>query len=141
MDAASHLAWTNCTYHIRETIVMEVLLDTSVLIEPLQRKHDEIPDRLGQLVQNVSNVYKNYVVIEAPRITGNLKSSIRVEDVDKLTRRVYPDEGQAPYAIYVLEGIRGKGRVAPNDFMGRGAERGRTSSEKYVTDFITWLKQ
>ncbi|WP_407376624.1 hypothetical protein [Methanobrevibacter sp.] len=120
---------------------MEALIDSSVLMEHLQSKHDEIPDKLGELVQNVSNVYRNFVVLEAPRITGNLKSSIRVEDVDQLSRRVYPDEGQAPYAIYVLKGVRGKATVEPNDFMGRGAERGRTASEKYITDFISWLKQ
>lgn len=120
---------------------VEALVDTSVILQHLQKKQDELPDRLGKLVQDVSNVYKNKVVLEAPRITGNLKSSVRVEDVDNLTRRVYPDEGQAPYAIYVLKGVRGKGRVAPNDFIGRGAEAGRTASEKYVTDFISWLEQ
>ena len=67
------------------------------------------------------------------------QGSIRVEDVDPLTRRVYPDEGQAPYAIYVLEGIRGKGRVEPNDFMGRGAEKGREMSKSYTDEFIRWL--
>ena len=104
---------------------MEALINADVLLNNLQRKQDEIPDRLNRLVRDVSNIYRNMVVLEAPRITGNLKSSIRVEDVDALTRRVFPDENQAPYAIYVLEGVRGKGRVAPNDFMGRGAEKGQ----------------
>ena len=118
---------------------MEALVDTSLLVEHLESKKDEIPSRLGKLVQDVSNIYKNMVVEEAPRITGNLKSSISVEDVDSLTRRVYPDEGQAPYAEYVLRGVRGKAKVAPNDFMGRGAERGQQMSQSYTDEFIRWL--
>ena len=119
---------------------MEALIDTSVLIEHLEDKKDEIPGRLIKLVSDVSNIYRNCVVLEAPRITGNLKGSIRVEDVDALSRRVYPDEGQAPYAIYVLEGVRGKARVEPNDFMGRGAERGQEMSQSNINEFIEWLK-
>ena len=119
---------------------MEALVDTSELIQHFESKKEEIPDKLGKLVQDVSNIYRNMVVLEAPRITGNLKSSIRVEDVDKLSRRVFPDEGQAPYAYYVLIGVRGKGRVPPNDFMGRGAERGKEGSETYVNEFMDWLK-
>ena len=90
---------------------MEALIDTALLVQHLQEKQDEIPARLGKLIDDVSNVYRNYVVLEAPRITGNLKSSIRVEDVDALTRRVFPDEHQAPYAEYVIRGVRGKGTV------------------------------
>lgn len=119
---------------------MEALINADVLAANLQRKHDEIPDRLNRLVRDVSNIYRNMVVLEAPRITGNLKSSIRVEDVDALSRRVYPDEGQAPYAIYVLEGVRGKARVEPNDFMGRGAEAGQEMSQSNINEFIEWLK-
>lgn len=120
-------------------MTVEALIDASVLIEHLESKRQEIPSRLGELVQTVSNIYRNTVVLEAPRITGNLKSSIRVEDVDPLTRRVYPDEGQAPYAEYVLRGVRGKATVEPNDFMGRGAEKGREMSKSYTDEFIRWL--
>jgi len=119
---------------------MEALINTDVLAANLQRKHDEIPDRLNRLVHDVSNIYRNMVVLEAPRITGNLKGSIRVEDIDNLSRRVFPDEGQAPYAIYVLKGVRGKARVEPNDFMGRGAEKGKVMSDGKVNEFLSWLK-
>lgn len=84
-------------------MTVEALIDASVLIEHLESKRQEIPSRLGELVQTVSNIYRNSVVLEAPRITGNLKSSIRVEDVDPLTRRVYPDEGQAPMLFMSLK--------------------------------------
>lgn len=119
---------------------MEALINADVLAANLQRKHDEIPDRLNRLVHDVSNIYRNMVVIEAPRITGNLKSSIRVEDIDNLSRRVFPDENQAPYAEYVLCGIRGKGKVPENDFMGRGAEKGKVMSDGKVNEFLSWLK-
>ena len=113
---------------------MEALIDADVLVSNLQRKQDEIPDRLNRLVRDVSNIYRNMVVLEAPRITGNLKSSIRVEDIDNLSRRVFPDENQAPYAEYVLRGVRGKGKV------GRGAEKGKAMSDGKVNEFLSWLK-
>ena len=119
---------------------MEALINADLLLQHLESKRDEIPSRLVTLVTDVSNIYRNCVVLEAPRITGNLKGSVRVEDIDNLSRRVYPDEGQAPYAIYVLEGVRGKARVEPNDFMGRGAERGQEMSQSNITEFIEWLK-
>lgn len=119
---------------------MEALIDSSALLQNLESKKDELPGRLGKLVQDVSNIYRNAVVLEAPRITGNLKSSIRVEDIDEFSRRVYPDEGQAPYAYYVLKGIRGKAKVDENDFMGRGAEQGKQMSESNIDEFLGWLK-
>lgn len=119
---------------------MEALIDPSALLEHLEFKKDELPERLGKLVQDVSNIYRNAVVLEAPRITGNLKSSIRVEDIDDFTRRVYPDERQAPYAEYVIRGVRGKAFVGENDFLGRGAEQGRAMSEGTINEFLGWLK-
>ena len=97
---------------------MEALIDSSALLQNLESKKDELPGRLGKLVQDVSNIYRNAVVLEAPRITGNLKSSIRVEDIDDFSRRVYPDEGQARYGYFVLIGVRGKGRVEPRACAG-----------------------
>lgn len=119
---------------------MEALIDPSALLEHLESKKEELPERLGKLVQDVSNIYKNAVVLEAPRITGNLKSSIRVEDIDDFTRRVYPDEHQAPYAEYVIRGVRGKAFVGENDFLGRGAEQGKAMSEGTINEFLGWLK-
>ena len=58
--------------------------------------------------------------------TGNLRRNIRVDsrvykDYSIITG--YYDEGNASYGIYVLRGIRGKGRVAPIDFLGDGLEK------------------
>lgn len=56
--------------------------------------------------------------------TGNLKRNIRtdVRPISKLERLIvgYYDEGAADYGIYVLIGVRGKGRVDPIDFLGDG---------------------
>ena len=56
--------------------------------------------------------------------TGNLKRNIRtdVRPLSKTSRMItgYYDEGNADYGIFVIRGIRGKGRVAPIDFLGDG---------------------
>jgi len=63
------------------------------------------------------------------RDTGNLKRNIRtdVRPITKTSRMVtgYYDEGNADYGIYVLRGIRGKGRAkaGPIDFLGDGLNK------------------
>lgn len=56
--------------------------------------------------------------------TGNLKRNIRtdVRPLSKTSRMItgYYDEGNADYGIFVIRGIRGKGRVTPIDFLGDG---------------------
>lgn len=41
-----------------------------------------------------------------PIDTGNLRANIDYENVDDLSSRIYVDEGNAPYAIFVYKGTR-----------------------------------
>lgn len=60
--------------------------------------------------------------------TGNLRRNIRVDSRNTKNYSIitgYYDEGNADYGIYVLTGIRGKGKakVGPIDFLGDGLQR------------------
>ena len=60
--------------------------------------------------------------------TGNLRRNIRVDSRTSHNYSIitgYYDEGNADYGIYVIRGIRGKGRakVGPIDFLGDGLNR------------------
>ena len=63
------------------------------------------------------------------RDTGNLQRNIRtdVRPIGKLERLItgYWDEGEADYGIYVIRGIRGKGKAkaGPIDFLGDGLQK------------------
>lgn len=56
--------------------------------------------------------------------TGELQSSIRA-NIQTITEDYALITGTytAPHGIFVLEGVRGKGRVKPIDFLGDGLEK------------------
>ena len=148
---------------------MEALIETQTLIDNFNRKADEIPERLRNLVSEVAFIYQNAIMDEAPVITHNLQASTRIENIDDYTARIYPDEGTAPYAEYVILGtsphmifpknqealfwgefegkkpIMSKGHmvsgIAPNPYFDRGAENAKSEADIEVQNFIQWLTE
>ena len=145
---------------------MEALIETETLVEHFNRKAEEIPDKLKSLVTEVAFIYQNNIMDEAPVITHNLQAATSIENIDDFTARVYPDEGTAPYAEYVIlgtsphmifpvnkkalfwegadhpvpTGVLHPG-TKPNPYFDRGAELARIEAGFEVEDFIRWLTE
>lgn len=125
-------------------MTIEVLINKETLMEGLQQKADELPEELKSLTATAAFAVDKEIKKERPAgpmpvITGNLQGSISIDNISDYEKRIYPDEGIAPYAIYVLKGIRGKGRVDEIDFMGEGFENAQPEIENAVEDFKSWL--
>jgi hypothetical protein len=76
-------------------------------------------------------------VIESPFITHNLESSIQIDNPDDYSIRVYPDEGIAPYALFViLQGVKRK--YAGNPFFERAQPNAMSRIKDEITLFELW---
>ena len=120
---------------------IEVLIDSSVIAEHYQRKADELPEQLRNLTNTAAFAVDKGVKESVPVITGNLQGSISIDNVSDYVKRIYPDEGIAPYAIYVLKGVRGKGRVPANDFLSAGYAKAESEIDAAVDEFKSWLME
>ena len=123
---------------------LEVLIDNDTLLEGLQRKADELPEQLRELTNTVAFIVDEEIKKERPAgpmpvITGNLQGSISIDNVSDYIKRIYPDEGIAPYAEYVLRGIRGKAKVDEINFLGDGLRNAEPRVESEVNEFKSWL--
>lgn len=85
---------------------LDALVEADLLMENLERRGNQIPEKLQKLVTEVSFIVQGHVQDATPKITHNLESSIRRENVGAFSSKIYPDEGIAPYAYYVLKGTR-----------------------------------
>lgn len=137
---------------------IEVEINSS-LLESLSNKVDELPDRFTQLVNESAFITQNKSVEEAPFITHNLETSIQISEGDGLfSRIVYPDEGIAPYALFVILGHMtrpshvntpmgkmkyggGQHFVPGNPFFDRAQPRAEAEIEQEIADFTEWLKE
>lgn len=97
---------------VNVTGAIEIEVQDEALLAALQTKSDQMPDKLNDLINEAGFIVQRHAVEEAPRRTGNLKGSIRVEENGPLSRIVYPDQGVAPYALYVILG------TAPHTIQG-----------------------
>lgn len=118
---------------------LEVLVDNDTLLQGLERKANELPEQLRELTNTAAFAVDKAVKEEVPVITGNLQGSISIDNVSDYVKRIYPDEGIAPYAIYVLKGVRGKATVDKNPFMDRGFEKAEPEIQSAVDEFKSWL--
>lgn len=145
---------------------MDALIDTQALIEHYNRKSEELPERLKKLVSEVAFIYQNCIMDEAPVITHNLQSATTIENIDDFTARIFPDEGTAPYAIWVILGtdphsifpVNKKALfwegaehpipanvgvyhpgTAANPYFDRGAENAKSLADVEVQLFMEWL--
>lgn len=122
---------------------MEVLIDDDTLITGLQNKADQLPEELKRLVNTATFAVDTEVKKEPnmPVITGNLQGSIQIDNQSDYSKRIYPDEGIAPYAIYVLKGVRGKKKVAPKDFLTGGLTNAQQDIDTAVEQFKSWIME
>ena len=144
---------------------MEALIETETLLEHFNRKADEIPDRLKGLVSEVAFIYQNCIMDEAPVVTHNLQAATSIENIDDYTARVFPDEGTAPYAEWVILGtephmifpVNKKALfwdgadhpvpsvlhpgTKPNPYFDRGAETAKIEADFEVENFLQWLTE
>ncbi len=98
---------------------MEVVINGDALLNALSTKASELPDRLEGLGFDVSDILVRNSQKESPhdfgtsisrqknpKLTGNLAASIKPNDNGPLSYIIAPDEGVAPYALFViLEGV------------------------------------
>lgn len=147
---------------------MDALIEADVLIQNLNKRGNELPEKLQKLVTEVSMIVQGNVQDAAPinkgkdaHSRGTLKSSIRRENIGDFTARIFPDENIAYYAEYVMAGtgphiIEGNPWLSwpgashpvrrvwhpgtyPNPFMTFGFEASQDSIENEVELFRAWL--
>lgn len=122
---------------------MEALIDEATLLTGLQRKADQLPEELKNLVNTVAFAVDREVKEEPnmPVITGNLQGSISIDNLSDYEKRIFPDEGIAPYAEYVIRGVRGKAFVGKKDFLTGGLNNAQGDIDAAVEQFKSWLME
>jgi hypothetical protein len=87
---------------------------------------------------------------EAPYITHNLQNATSYESEGEFSWRIYPDEGVAPYALYVILGhltrpailhpekSKGQRWVEGNPYFERGLANADYESE--IAQFESWIQ-
>ena len=93
---------------------MEALIDDETLKSALQYKADRLPEELKRLVNTAAFAVDEEVKKAAPVVTGNLQGATSIDNLSDYEKRIYVDEGIAPYAIYVIKGTK------PHDIYPKG---------------------
>lgn len=83
---------------------IEASVASEDLLDALQQGINELPDKLNQAGGQIAFIKHGYAVDEAPFITHNLQGSLTWESNGLLSWIIFPDEGIAPYALYVILG-------------------------------------
>jgi hypothetical protein len=134
---------------------LEVVISES-LLSALQEKSDNFADKLAILGDTISQDITKLAVQEAPHRTGNLQGSIRPEQDGPFSYIISPDEGVAPYALYVIlghmtrpvtvdGGSQGKMSyhgfqhfVQGNDFLQRAEDQSQSIIDSDVNELEDW---
>ena len=144
---------------------LEVLVDNETLIAGLQNKADRIPEELKNLVNTAAFAVDREVKEASPVITGNLQGATSIDNLSDYEKRIFVDEGIAPYAIYVIKGTRphdiypvnAKALYWPgadhpvkvvhhpgteaNDYFTTGVENARPAIDAAINDFKSWIME
>lgn len=148
---------------------MEALIEADKVISAFNKKGSETADKLSEVVKRVSGIYQANIMREAPvnkntydkRHGGQLKSSIRVEDISPLEARVFQDENVARYAKWVLGGrpavypkkkkalwwpglkhpVKRAGPAPKNPFWDRGVRRSQAEKNQAINELEQWLQE
>ena len=144
---------------------LEVLVDNETLIAGLQNKADKIPEELKNLVNTAACAVDREVKEAAPVITGNLQGATSIDNLSDYEKRIFVDEGIAPYAIYVIKGtqphdiypvnanalfwpgadhpvkvVHHPGTEA-NDYFSTGVENARPEIDTAINEFKSWIME
>lgn len=87
-------------------VLIELKFEGKVFLEHLQRKFDEVPDKLSEVVNESALGAQDILADNAPRKWGTLAGSHRPESRGMFERVIFPDEGIAPYALFVVLGTK-----------------------------------
>ena len=146
---------------------MEVLIDDGTVIEGLERKASQIPEELKNLVNTAAFAVDREVKQASPVVTGNLQGATSIDNLSDYEKRVFVDEGIAPYAIFVIKGTRPhdivitpkeaqalntpyglfKRVVVPhpgteaNDYFSTGVENARPEIDTAINEFKSWIME
>jgi len=126
---------------------LEALIDDSTFKQGLQLKADKLPEELKSLVTDVTFIVDENVKRDRklggpmPVVTSNLQGSISIDNLSDYQKRLFPDEGIAPYVIYVLKGVRGKKQVTSIDFLAEGVELAQPAVDARLEEFKSWIME
>lgn len=144
---------------------LEVLIDTDTLIAGLQNKADRIPEELKNLVNTAAFAVDEEVKKASPVRTGNLQGATSIDNLSDYEKRIFVDEGIAPYAIYVIKGtsphdiypVNAKALYWPgaehpvkvvhhpgteaNDYFQTGVENARPAIDTAVNELKSWIME
>ena len=144
---------------------MEALIDDETLKSALQNKADRLPEELKMLVNTAAFAVDREVKLAAPVKTGNLQGATSIDNLSDYEKRIYVDEGIAPYAIFVIKGTRphmiypvnkkalywdgADHPVAsvlhpgtdPNDYFQEGVENAQYDIDNAVEEFKSWIME
>ena len=144
---------------------LEVLVDNETLIAGLQNKADRIPEELKNLVNTAAFAVDREVKEASPVITGNLQGATSIDNLSDYQKRIFVDEGIAPYAIFVIKGtqphdiypVNGKALYWPgadhpvkvvhhpgteaNDYFSTGVENARPEIDTAINEFKSWIME
>ena len=127
------------------------------LLTILNSKGGETPERLNFLGNEIAFRVQEHAVDEAPHLTGNLEASHRISQNGLFSWIVYPDEGVAPYALYVILGhltrpshvstpmgkMRyggGQHMVPGNPYLDRAVDASQGDIDAEIEKFEEWFK-
>ena len=135
----------------------EAIISSEALLNALQNKSNELPDRLNQTGNDIGFIVQNNVMDEAPVITHNLQAATRLDSAGFLSWIVYPDEGVAPYALFVILGHMTRPRtiktggmygdvtytgnqhfVEGNPYLDRGLANAQSEIDDEIANFEAW---
>ena len=144
---------------------MEALIDDATLLTGLQNKADRLPEELKNLVNTAAFAVDREVKLAAPVVTGNLQGATSIDNLSDYEKRIFVDEGIAPYAIYVIKGTRphtivsrdGPGSVLStpfgifrivehpgtkaNDYFATGVANAQPAIDSAVEEFKSWIME
>jgi len=83
---------------------MEISLADGSLFDRLTNKGINIPSKLSESKSSLVFKVQNNVMDAAPYITNNLMAATIIEELSEFSARVFPDEGVAPYALFIILG-------------------------------------
>ena len=149
--------------------MMNALIDADTIISGLENKADQLPEELKLLVNTASFAVDREVKKASPVRTGNLQGATSIDNLSDYQKRIYVDEGIAPYAIYVIKGtdpyvidiypvnkkaLYWEGAPYPvkhvqinhpgikgNDYFQTGVENAQPDIDNAITQFKSWITE
>ena len=142
---------------------MEALIDDATLLTGLQNKADRLPEELKVLVNTAAFAVDEEVKKASPVVTGNLQGATSIDNLSDYEKRIFVDEGIAPYAIYVIKGTKPHDifpreanalntpyglfkRVhhpgtSANDYFQTGVDNAKPAIDSAINEFKSWIME